>query len=271
MKECCRCHEVKDLSEFRKYSKSPDGHGYACRQCLSQADKIYNDTHHAERMASQHNWKVNHPEEVRQQRQRYQARYYVPSPRVRLTEEEKAERRRQYNAAHKEDRHQYYIENREKKLAYAKQWRAEHPEKVEEYRQRAKAIDPAIRREQCRKYKQKLRTERPEEYKARHSAIKHRRRARIKGNGGSYTPDEYKMCLEFFGGRCAYTGEPLVDGFHMDHVVPLAKGGTSAIHNLVPCNPEPNLDKSDRDFAEWYFSTDYYTRERYEKILGWIG
>ncbi len=38
-------------------------------------------------------------------------------------------------------------------------------------------------------------------------------------------------------GRCFYTGWPTGGVFEVDHLVPIARGGTDAIGNLVPCLP----------------------------------
>lgn len=53
--------------------------------------------------------------------------------------------------------------------------------------------------------------------------------------------------------RCTYCGS--IDGpFHIDHIMPVAKGGTDAISNLtVACAP-CNLSKSDRTLQEWVTS-----------------
>lgn len=40
------------------------------------------------------------------------------------------------------------------------------------------------------------------------------------------------------GGRCVYCGEPLENGWHVDHMIPLAKGGSNELANLAPaCGP----------------------------------
>ncbi|MDJ0400882.1 HNH endonuclease [Rhodococcus rhodochrous] len=46
--------------------------------------------------------------------------------------------------------------------------------------------------------------------------------------------------------RDVYTGEPLVDGWNIDHMTPLSKGGAHVINNLVPCNPGTNNSKHTR-------------------------
>lgn len=40
-KKCCRCKEIKDLSEFYKNKNMKDGHGNYCRSCTKSSSKQY--------------------------------------------------------------------------------------------------------------------------------------------------------------------------------------------------------------------------------------
>ncbi|MHA7662375.1 hypothetical protein [Mycolicibacterium sp. HS_4_1] len=52
---------------------------------------------------------------------------------------------------------------------------------------------------------------------------------------------------------CVYTGEPLEDGWHIDHTVPLSHPSTPGhvVTNLVPCNPLPNRTKGRRHWIDY--------------------
>lgn len=52
-------------------------------------------------------------------------------------------------------------------------------------------------------------------------------------------------------GVCYYTGEPLGDDWHLDHMTPLSRGGHHGADNLVPCTPFVNMSKG-RQTAEEY-------------------
>lgn len=55
---------------------------------------------------------------------------------------------------------------------------------------------------------------------------------------------------DFYG--CYWCGADLADGFHVDHVIPLSRGGPHTVHNLVPACPECNLSKGDKmPITEW--------------------
>lgn len=43
MKECYTCKEAKDLEEFHRDSKRPDGRRGNCKPCKQAKDKIWND------------------------------------------------------------------------------------------------------------------------------------------------------------------------------------------------------------------------------------
>ena len=145
----------------------------------------------------------------------------------------------------------------ESKLEKAK-WLEDHKEELEKARKERK-------RESDKRYRQ---TE-----KGRISAklARYRRRQRRKGNGGSFTKEQWQQALEFFDYKCAYSGKPLTEGNgSIDHIYPLSKGGTNNINNLVPCDFIVNSKKCDKDFDEWYPQQEFYSKKRLKRIQEWI-
>ena len=45
--------------------------------------------------------------------------------------------------------------------------------------------------------------------------------------------------------ECVWTGQPLRQGFHVDHLIPYAVWGNNDYWNLLPCHDRVNLAKSD--------------------------
>ena len=81
---------------------------------------------------------------------------------------------------------------------------------------------------------------------------------------------EIEESLSFFNYECAYSGVPLSCGYELDHIIPLSKGGTNQVHNIVPCLSVINKQKNARDIEEWYPQQSFYSEERYKKIKDWM-
>lgn len=76
------------------------------------------------------------------------------------------------------------------------------------------------------------------------------RRHRIRANGGTHTRAEWLEKVELLGECCVYCGRsdlPLTE----DHKVPLSRGGSDAIENVVPACAPCNFRKRDRTAAEF--------------------
>jgi len=70
------------------------------------------------------------------------------------------------------------------------------------------------------------------------------RRARILQAGGTYTKDDIIALLIAQESKCALCGKPFgPDGYHIDHFVPLSRGGTNDPSNLKLTHPVCNLRK----------------------------
>ena len=52
-------------------------------------------------------------------------------------------------------------------------------------------------------------------------------------------------------GRCIYCGDGLTPGWHVDHMVPLARGGSNDPHNLAPACPDCNTTKGAAPLRQW--------------------
>lgn len=172
----------------------------------------------------------------------------------------RAETRRRYEEdreAHRERSRRSYQAHRESALEYARAYRETHKAEIAEYRQhwyeanaehaRAyarewAAANPERRRENFRAW----RKANPEAKRAHD----HKRRARKAGALGEFTAEEFKALCEAFAHRCAYCDQPC-DALTADHVVPLSKGGTNYIDNIVPACKSCNSRKHDKTPAEF--------------------
>jgi 5-methylcytosine-specific restriction endonuclease McrA len=96
-----------------------------------------------------------------------------------------------------------------------------------------------------------------EKSKRRKATIKERHAVRVKSR------DIRARFAQFNG--CAYCGTH--GDMHMDHFIPLARGGTHALGNLVPACPSCNYSKTDHDPEQWYRAQPFFTEKRWRKIL----
>ena len=71
-----------------------------------------------------------------------------------------------------------------------------------------------------------------------------------RGAAGPYhNNSEWEKLLRRHNGKCAYCGERPAE--HKDHIIPISKGGTDAIGNILPACRECNLSKGNKLLAEW--------------------
>jgi 5-methylcytosine-specific restriction endonuclease McrA len=123
----------------------------------------------------------------------------------------------------------YYREHREEKLAYQRAYRATHREKRAEDMRRWQAEHPEMV-----------------------AANSRRRSARKRNAGGDHSADDVAAQYLRQHGHCYWCGEKVGRGYHVDHVIPLALGGSNGPENLVVACPACNQSKSAKhpmDFA----------------------
>ena len=131
----------------------------------------------------------------------------------------------------------------EQRRAYGREWMKRNPDKAREAMRRWRNRHPADHSEDSRAYYTRHRERLARyfaDYQRTHPELRRqlaaRRRARKLEAAGSFTVGEWLALVERWGGRCAYCGEgaPL----EIDHRVPLARGGTNSIDNILPaCGP----------------------------------
>jgi 5-methylcytosine-specific restriction endonuclease McrA len=121
-----------------------------------------------------------------------------------------------------------------------REWRANNKPRVKELNDRWYSH----RLETTRKWKEKN----PEAVSL-HDRIS---RARRRGAIGTHTAADIRNILRFQKRRCAYCRTRLADtGFHVDHIIALARGGTNYKENLQILCPTCNLKKHARDPIEF--------------------
>lgn len=112
----------------------------------------------------------------------------------------------------------------ESRKPYMEAWRAANANKLRAY---VRAQFAASSEEQREKYRVKVRN----------------RRARKKGNGGKHTAAQIRDLLVRQRYKCPFCSANLRRGFHADHIMPLALGGSNDISNIQLLCPTCNDSK----------------------------
>lgn len=124
---------------------------------------------------------------------------------------------------HQKHNKRLYLARHEKNLAYSKKYREENAEWAKSYQKEWRSNNKQKRQE-----------------------LEHRRRTRKRKNGVYViSPKDMRR----LAGACIYCGS--TEQVTMDHVVPISRGGTHGIGNLVPCCNSCNIKKNDKTVMEW--------------------
>lgn len=166
---------------------------------------------------------------------------------------------------------QRYEANKAARLAQMKDWRDANPDRVVELRHQYAASQgrtysprvektPEERRAAKLAYAAQYREEnrdltreriarwgRRNRDKVRDYSM--RRRARLLSAEGDHSHEDWLHMLRIWGFACAYCDSG--DRLTKDHVVPLSRGGSNSIGNIVPACLSCNSSKRDRLLIEW--------------------
>ena len=159
-------------------------------------------------------WKKRNPEKVREDNR---ARKRPP--------EQKAAADKRYRAKHSEQlkakKRAEYQANKEKRDEQNKAWAAAHPERHRE-----------IKRNWSKNH--------PEYWRVQNG----RRRAyKLAAPRNDLTPAQWREIKDAYGHQCVYCGRKM-ERLTQDHIIPLSKGGSHTVSNVVPACLACNRKKS---------------------------
>lgn len=133
-----------------------------------------------------------------------------------------------------------------------KEWAEKHPDRMDDARQRWLSANPDKAKEAKKLWKQSN----PDAVRLSKRVTESRRRVRAMEAGGKHTIQQLLELLFKQKHRCAICRCKLTE-YHVDHVMPLAKGGGNGIDNLQILCPPCNRSKNDKDPIEFMQSRGF--------------
>lgn len=232
-KSCTGCHDVKALDEFNKKATGKFGRQPLCRICQKQSAAFKRLADPERARARSRDWyasnKLTYLISLREQR-RVNSADICSARRLKYRE----------SSAVRDSIYRWRSLNPEKFRASVAKYAAEHRKESSERARRWRIANPMRTAENARSWISRN----PERHKQIARASSACRRARKKGAAGSITRANISKLLRLQKSRCACCSAAVGRGYHVDHVMPLALGGSNEFLNLqilcARCNMRKN-------------------------------
>lgn len=204
---CTKCGISKHVSGFGKHIKGGGGLSAVCRTCKSILDAEY---------------RTNNAEKVKARK----AAYYAAN-REKIRNDQ-----RLYREANKDNLNALAKER-------SRKWRESHLElarkRSRDCVKRSRENCPEKHKESDRKYRENN----PEKVRLKCANRRARKRA-----GGKLSKGIVERLLKLQRGKCVCCGRNLGNDYHIDHIIPLALGGSNTDDNIQLLRAECNIQKS---------------------------
>jgi cytochrome c553 len=232
-KICNKCHEEKDVKEFNKDYSSIDGLNRWCKQCQSIAHQIRSANLIHETVETKVCSKCGIEKNVDE--------FY----KSKNNEDGCHPWCKECDIKYAEN---YYVDNTNEILEIHKRWQISNPEKYK----------------QCMEVWRKSKEGKLSERKS-----KKRRREIMSQLPYTFTKKEWQECLDHFDHACAYCGS--TENIQRDHFISVFNYGPYTKDNMIVACGFCNPSKCDNDFFKWYPKQEFYSKERENKILKYLG
>lgn len=141
----------------------------------------------------------------------------------------------------------YRQRNHETVLARTQDWRRRNPNHIKAYSRKYHQDHLEVQRAKSRDYYRAHYEERIL-YSKSHTA---KRRLQEKAQGDGYTAADVRLQHLSQHGKCWHCFKPVGKRYHIDHLIPLKKGGKHDASNIVISCPLCNLSKKDKLCYRW--------------------
>jgi membrane-bound lytic murein transglycosylase len=129
--------------------------------------------------------------------------------------------------------------NKENVSRKQKEWREKNPEYFRNWRSKNKTKV----NEAAKKYRKNNRE--------KVLACNAKRRAKLANSDGVYTDLDVEKILNMQGGKCPNCKTKITKNYHVDHIMPLALGGSNWPENIQCLCPTCNMRKHAKDPIDW--------------------
>lgn len=222
-KICTKCKTEKNIDCFGKKHDTKDSLAAICKNCANIKTAIWRKNNPQKTKLQVKEWYKNNKEKSNA----YHAKYRLTHPRKPNTKW-REENRVRIN----ELRNLRHLENPEKRKMQNNAWYENN-------------------KELCKKKNAEWTKNNPEKIK-----IKNQKRRTAKSTG-SLTATHIKAMYISQKEKCPVCKKSIKDKYHIDHVTPLAKGGSNDIENIQLLCPFCNLSKGAKDPIEFMQSRGF--------------
>ncbi len=242
-RQCSTCKESfpATLEHFRASKNGKYGLNSVCRPCVSASAKAYGQANRERISAYGKSYREQHSDYYKEYHQSHKDQFKGYRQTYRQShKEQRSACGKEYYQSHKEqvlERHKEYYQSHKEQIlertgAYQRTSQVRSRRYSHVYYQRHK--------DQCANYTLMYCRTHPEWVRANN----YRRRALKRNNGGSHTVQDIRKQYANQKGKCYYCKKKVGTAYHVDHVIPLSRGGSNGPENLVVACPTCNLRKN---------------------------
>jgi hypothetical protein len=146
-KECTKCKEIKDISNFYKNSKK-DGYRSICKQCYNEKTKSYYDENKDTLTQYKKEWREKNIDKILED-DKLKRNSLTESDKIKISEYNKNWREGN-KETQKLKKQEYYQDNREDFLLKSKKYREENKDKIKDYQFNYRPIKNTKRKERLK-------------------------------------------------------------------------------------------------------------------------
>lgn len=234
-KTCNKCKQVLAVKMFGVKTgpkANKDGRRSRCKPCCYQDYKDYKSRNPDKVSSAKRNWSLKNKEKVAEMNRAYQLKNL---PKLALYNKNYRQTNLQKLKAQQKE---WRDTNKSYKAIADKKWAQENPDKIRLASKRYRQNNPDKARQTALRYARKN-----PEVKLQ---ISHKRRAALRGSAiYRVTAKDVKTIMR---NPCVYCGQLAK---HLDHVIPIARGGQHRIGNLVASCARCNQSKNKLFITEW--------------------